>query len=94
MEKNFNARFNAMEKKYDAKFDALEKKFDTKFDAMEKKYDAKFDVLEKKVDNNSAHILRLINTTSKMQKDIADLRDDFYTVYDLEIDTRKQLKLN
>lgn len=72
----------------------MEKNLNARFDAIEKKYDAKFDILEKKVDNNSAHILRLINTTSKMQKDIADLRDDFYTVYDLEIDTRKQLKLN
>ena len=46
---------------------------------MEKKYDSKFDAMEN----------RLIT----IQKNIADLRDDFNTVYDLEKDTRAYLKL-
>ena len=68
-----------MNEKFDAKFDALEKKFDAKLDAVEKKFNAKFDKMQ--------------NTITIMQKDIADLRDDFYTVYDLERDTRAHLKL-
>ncbi len=68
-----------MNEKFDAKFEALEKKFDDKLDTLEKKFDTKFDKMQ--------------NTINTMQKDIADLRDDFYTVYDLEKDTRAHLKL-
>ena len=93
MEQNFNSRFNSLEQKFDNKLNTLEQKFNNKFDALEQKFDNKFDALEQKVDNNSSNIIKILNTISKMQKDIADLRDDFYTVYDLEIDTRKHLKL-
>ncbi len=63
-----------------------------RIDSLEEKFDNKFDTLEKKVDNNSANIIRILNTTSKMQKDITELRDDIETVYSLEKDSRKQLK--
>lgn len=52
----------------------------------------RIDSLEKKVDNNSTNIIKLLNTTSKMQKDIEYLRDDLETVYTLEKDSQKQLK--
>ena len=72
----------------------MEKKFNDKIDALEKKFDTKFDELNKKVNHNSVNIIKVLGTISKMEKNIADLRDDFYTVYDLETDTHRHLKLN
>lgn len=78
----------ALDKKIDDKFNYL----DNKIDALEIKFDDKFVALEKKVDNNSANIVKILNTVSKMEKDITDLRDDVETIYSLEKDSRKQLK--
>lgn len=88
LDKKIDDKFNYL----DNKIDALEEKFDKKFDTLEKKFDKKLDALNKKVDNNSANIIKILNTISKMQKDIVDLRDDIETVYSLEKDSRKQLK--
>lgn len=63
-----------------------------RIDSLEEKFNNKFDSLEKKVDNNSVNIIKILTTTSKMQKDIEDLREDVETVYSLEKDSRKQLK--
>lgn len=60
-----------------------------RIDSLEKKFNNKFDTLEEKVDNNSNNIINILNTTSKVQKYITELRK---TVYSLEKDPRKQLK--
>lgn len=65
-----------------------------RIDALENKFDEKLVALEKKVDNNSANIVKILNTISIMQKDIAFLRDDVETIYALEKDSRKHLKLS
>lgn len=54
---------------------------------LRKESNARFDSLEKKIDKNSGNIM-------KLQKEVIDLRDDFDTVYILEKDTRKHLKLS
>lgn len=89
-----NKRIDSLEEKFDEKLVALDEKFESRFNYLENKFDSKFDALEKKVDNNSANIIRILNTISIMQKDIAYLRDDVETVYSLEKDSRKHLKLS
>lgn len=79
-----NKRIDSLDKKVDS--------LDKKVDSIETKFDNKFASLEKKVDNNSANIIKLLNITTKMQKDVEDLREDVETVYSLEKDSRKQLK--
>lgn len=94
-----NHKFDSLEKKFDTKIDAFEKKVDSKINSLEEKFDGKFnsleekfDALENKVDNNSTNIITILNTISKVQKDIIYLRDDIETVYSLEKDSRQQLK--
>lgn len=76
-------KFDTLEHKVDTKIDALENKFNTKINALENKFDSKFDALENKVNNNSTNIITIINTISRIQKDITGLRDDIETVYSL-----------
>lgn len=85
---NMNENMNKMKKSI---MDEI-KQTNQRIDSLEEKFENKFDTLEKKVNNNSANIVRILNITSKMQKDITDLRDDIETVYSLEKDSRKQLK--
>lgn len=85
---NINENMNKMKKSI---MDEI-KQTNQRIDSLEEKFENKFDTLEKKVNNNSANIVRILNITSKMQKDITDLRDDIETVYSLEKDSRKQLK--
>lgn len=85
---NINENMNKMKKSIMNEI----KQTNQRIDSLEEKFENKFDTLEKKVNNNSANIVRILNITSKMQKDITDLRDDIETVYSLEKDSRKQLK--
>lgn len=94
LEEKFENRFNALEKTFDEKLATFERTFDDKLVSVEKTFDKKLDALEKKVDNNSANIIKILNTISIMQKDITYLRDDVETVYSLEKDSRKHLKLS
>ena len=59
---------------------------------LSQKIDEVNENLNQKIDHNSANIIKILNTVSKMQEDINDLRDDVETVYSLEKDSRKQLK--
>lgn len=83
----FTNSMSQMREKTDMSISNLREELCESITQMRKEFNSRFDLLEKKVDKNSNNIM-------KLQKEVIDLRDDFYTVYDLEIDTRKHLKLN
>ncbi len=70
----------------------LSQKIDEVNENLNQKIDQVNENLNQKIDHNSANIIKILNTVSKMQEDINDLRDDVETVYSLEKDSRKQLK--
>ena len=87
MRNEFTNSMSQMREKTDMSISNLREELCESITQMRKEFNSRFDLLEKKVDKNSNNIM-------KLQKEVIDLRDDFYTVYDLEIDTRKHLKLN
>ncbi len=93
----------SLDQKIDERFDTLDTKIDTRYDALDQKIDARCDVLDARCDSldtkidkyyeqNRKEHFEMRNMLAHIQNDIKDLRTDIDTVYDLEKDSRKQLR--
>lgn len=103
LDQKIDERYDAIDQKIDERYDALDQKIDTRCDALDarcdaldQKIDARCDSLDAKIDKyykeNRKEHFEMRNMLAHIQNDIKDLRTDIDTVYDLERDSRKQLR--
>ena len=76
--------------------ESLDRKIDERCNALDQKIDARCDSLDAKIDKyyeeNRKEHFEMRKLLAHIQNDIKDLRTDIDTVYDLEKDSRKQLR--
>ena len=86
----------ALNQKIDTRYDALDQKIDSRCDALDQKIDSRCDTLDARFDKyyeeNRKEHFEMRNMLAHIQNDIKDLRTDIDTVYELEKDSRKQLR--
>lgn len=76
--------------------ESLDRKIDERCNALDQKIDARCDAIDAKIDKyyeeNRKEHFEMRKLLAHIQNDIKDLRTDIDTVYDLEKDSRKQLR--
>lgn len=71
---------------------SLDQKIDARCDALDTKCDSLDAKIDKYYEENRKEHFEMRNMLAHIQNDIKDLRTDIDTVYDLEKDSRKQLR--
>lgn len=86
----------SLDRKIDERCNALDQKIDERCNALDQKIDARCDAIDAKIDKyyeeNRKEHFEMRKLLAHIQNDIKDLRTDIDTVYDLEKDSRKQLR--
>ena len=99
LDQKIDERYDALDQKIDARCDALDarcdaldQKIDTRCDALDARCDSLDAKIDKYYEENRKEHFEMRNMLAHIQNDIKDLRTDIDTVYDLERDSRKQLR--
>ena len=92
-------QYKALDKKIDDTYLKLDKKIDSNYSKLDKKIDSNYSKLDKKIDDTYSKITKNYEAIQQnyaaiigVKKDVKDLRTDVDIVYDLEKDSRKQIR--
>ena len=99
LDKKIDDTYLKLDKKIDSNYSKLDKKIDSNYSKLDKKIDDTYSKLDTKIDNNYAKITKNYEAIQQnyaaiigVKKDVKDLRTDVDIVYDLEKDSRKQIR--
>lgn len=82
----------SLDRKIDERCNALDQKIDARCDALDARCDSIDAKIDKYYEENRKEHFEMRKLLAHIQNDIKDLRTDIDTVYDLEKDSRKQLR--